>query len=115
MSKLNISGYQKFSGLQLGNWKCSITTETEEVYTFLFDFHPNDEYFEHQDFFNLVVINRKYSDPDGFLLTVDFNIVRNDGYIEEFKNVRNKWIYAHDLITLKKAEALFEPLLKLNA
>jgi hypothetical protein len=114
MAKLNISGYQKIKDLRLGDWVCGITTEWENVYTFVFDYSPENGDVEHQDLFNLITIWRNYQNPDGFKLQVDFNIVRSDGYVEEFKNVRQRFLYAHDLITLDKFKKIVEPLLKIS-
>lgn len=114
MAKLNIGGYQKIKDLRLGDWVCSIVNESDLIYTFLFDYSPESGDVEHQSFFNLITIYRTYQNPDGFRLEVDFNIVRSDGYVEEFKGVKRKFIYAHDLITLDKFKNILEPLLVIN-
>lgn len=115
MAKLNINGYKKIEGLRLGDWKCSIVNESDLIYTFLFDFSPQSEFITYQSFFNLITIYRTYQNPDGFRLDVDFHIVRGDGFVEEFKGVKRRFIYAHDLITLDKFKKIIEPLLVLNA
>jgi hypothetical protein len=115
MAKLNISGYKKIEGLRIGDWVCDLTSETEQIYTFLFTVMPNDSLVEHQDFFNLVTIYRTYEDPDGFRLEVDFNIIRSNGYVDQFPKVKERWIYAHNLITLDKFKELLKPLLVMNA
>ncbi len=115
MAKLNISGYKKIEGLRIGDWVCNMTTETPQIYTFLFDFHPEDEFTSYQDFFNLITIHRDYQNTDGFKVEVDFNIVRSDAHVEQFPKVRERWIYAHNLVTLDKFKELLEPLLVLNA
>jgi hypothetical protein len=114
MSKLVITGYAKLKSIRIGNWVCSVVTESDNLYTFLFDFSPED-YIEHQDFFNLVSINRNYTDTDGYHLQVDFNIVRHSGFVEEFKGVKQRYIYPHELVTLDKFKKLIEPLLVLSA
>jgi hypothetical protein len=114
MAKLNISGYKKIEGLQIGDFQCTLTGEIDELYTFSFDYSPENDYGEHQDFFILVTIYRDYHNPNGFKLEVDFNIVRNASYVEEFPKVHEKWIYAHNLITLDKFKELIKPLLVLN-
>jgi hypothetical protein len=115
MAKLNISGYKKIEGLRIGDWVCGLTSETEQIYTFLFTFMPNDSSVEHSDFFNLVTMYRTYEDPDGFRLEVDFNIIRSNGYVEKFPKVNEKWIYSYELITIEKFKKLIEPLLKISA
>lgn len=115
MTKLNISGYDKFIGLRLGDWKCGFATESDTIYTFLFDFNHHNDSTSDEDFFILITIDRYYSECNGFSLTVDFSIVKSNGDIDEFRNIHTKWIYAHNLITLKKTEELFKPLLKLHA
>jgi hypothetical protein len=114
MSKLVITGYDKLKGIKVGNWVCSIVTESDDIYTFLFDFGPED-FIEHQDFFNLVSINRNYNDDNGYHLQVDFNIVRHSGFVEEFKAVKQKYIYPYELVTMDKFKKLIEPLLVLSA
>jgi len=113
MAKLNISGYKKIEGLRIGDWVCSMTSETPQIYTFLFDFHPEDEFTTYQEFFNLITIYRDYQNPDGFKIEVDFNIMRSSG-VEQFPKVKELWIYAHNLITLDKFKEVVKPLLVLN-
>ena len=113
MSKLAIAGYYKLKDIRIGNWVCSVVTESDNLYTFLFDFSPED-YIEHQDFFNLISINRNYNDDNGYHLSVDFNIVRHNGYVEEFRGVKQKYIYPYELVTLEKFKKLIEPLLVLS-
>jgi hypothetical protein len=112
MSKLIINGYKKIEGLRFGDWECSMTTETPEIYTFLFDFVPQDEFTTHQDVFNLIIIYRNYQNPDGFKMEVNFNIVRNNKYTETFEKVKERWVYAYELITLEKFKKIIETLLK---
>jgi hypothetical protein len=114
MAKLNISGYQKIKGLKLGDWVCSITTETDLIYTFLFDYIDDSTEVPTQDLFNLITIYRNYENPNGFKLEVDFHIYRSDGLVEEFNGVKERFIYAHDLITLDKFKNILEPILVLN-
>jgi hypothetical protein len=114
MAKLNINGYSKIKDLRLGDWVCSIVNESNLIYTFLFDYSPESGEVQHQSFFNLITIYRTYQNPDGFRLEVDFNIVRSDGFVEEFKGVKSRFIYARDLITLNKFKSIIEPLLILN-
>lgn len=113
MSKLVIAGYDKLKGIRIGNWICSVVTESDNLYTFLFDFSPED-YIEHQDFFNLVSIHRNYTDDNGYRLSVDFNIVRNNGYVEEFKGVKQRYIYPYELVTMNTFKKLIESLLVLH-
>ena len=115
MSKLNIGGIHKIEGTRINDWVCSIAAETEQIYSFVFGFMPNNNLVEHQDFFNLVTIYRDYQDPDGFKLEVDFNIVRSNGYVDKFPKVKEKWIYSYELITMEKFKKLIEPLLKTSA
>ena len=115
MSKLYIDGYKKIENIRLGDWVCSICTENDNIYTFLFDFSPLSTDIEHQNFFNLIIINRNYQDPDGYKIEVDFNIFRGSGNIETFKRVKELWVYSHNLVTLSKFTDIIKPLLILNA
>jgi hypothetical protein len=114
MAKLNISGYTKIEGLQIGDWVCGVTSETNEIYTFLFDWTPDGITSVHQYMFNLITIYRDYQNPNGFKLEVDFNIVRSDGYVDQFPKVKEHWMYAHNLITLDKFKEVLKPLLVLT-
>jgi hypothetical protein len=114
MAKLNISGYSKIKDLRLGDWVCSIVNESNLIYTFLFDYSPENGDVEYQSFFNLITIYRTYQNPNGFRLEVDFHIYRSNGELEEFKCVKERFIYAHDLITMDKFKSILEPLLVLN-
>jgi hypothetical protein len=114
MAKLNIEGYKKIIGLAVGNWQCGIVKETDEIYTFLFNLHSNQIHLvdiEQPDIFNLVTIYRNYEYPNGFKVEVDFHIHRSDGSFETFTAVNQKFIYAHQLITLNKFKETIESFL----
>lgn len=105
MSKLNIEGYKKIIGLAVGDWQCMSASESDEIYTFIFNLDtPGDA--EQPDIFNLVTIYRNYEFIDGFKIEVDFHI-----NTEIFPKVKTKFIYAHNIITMNKFKEVLLPLL----
>lgn len=115
MSKLIISGYEKLQGVRINDWICTIVRETDEIYSFLFDFNPEGNLIVHSGFFNLVTIKRFINNNGSYELLVDFNIVRHNGFVEEFKAVRFLEIFPYQLISLNKFKELLTPLLVLSA
>jgi hypothetical protein len=117
MAKLNIEGYKKIEGLRLENWVCDTASEFETIYTFLFNFSMISNNFNHlekQYCFNIITIHRDYLDPDGFKIEVDFHIEIASGVWEKFTNVKTRFVYAHNLITLTKFKEILNPLLKMS-